>query len=40
MLFIVTKKAIVSSFKYNSKEEARDEYIKMIEFLKYGIYIK
>lgn len=40
ILFIVTKKAIVSSFKYNSKEEARDEYIKMIEFLKYGIYIK
>lgn len=38
MLFIVTKKAIVSSFKYNSPEEARDEYIKMIEILKYGIY--
>ncbi len=40
MLFIVTKKAIVSSYKYNSKKEARDEYIKMIEILKYGIYRK
>lgn len=40
MLFMITKKAVVSSFKYNSKEEARKEYIEMIEILKYGAYRK
>lgn len=40
MLFIVTKNAMVKSFKYNSPKEAREEYIKMIEILKYGIYRK
>ena len=37
ILFTITKKAIVMSFKYESKEEARNDYLKQIEFLKYGI---
>lgn len=38
ILFTVTTKAIVMRFKNElSKEEARADYIKQIEFLKYGI---
>lgn len=38
ILFTVTTKAIVMRFKNElSKEEAREDYIKQIEFLKYGI---
>lgn len=37
MLFIITKRAIMSSFKYESREEAKKDYLKQIEFLKYGI---
>lgn len=40
VLFIITKKALVTSFKYNSQKEARNEYIKMIEFFKNGVYKK
>lgn len=38
MLFMITKKAVVSNFKYESKEEARKEYIRMIDILKRGVY--
>lgn len=37
MLYIITRKALVSNFKYESKEQARKEYIRQIEYLKYGI---
>lgn len=37
MVFTITKKAMVERFKFKSKEEARKEFIKQIEFLKYGI---
>lgn len=37
ILFTVTTKAIVMRFKYASKEEARNDYLKQIEFLKYGM---
>lgn len=38
ILFTVTTKAIVMRFKNNlSKEKARADYIRQIEFLKYGI---
>ena len=37
MLSTITKKAIVSSFKYSSKEKAEEDYLRQIEFLKYGI---
>lgn len=37
ILFAVTNKAIVMRFKYESKEKAREDYLKQIEFLKYGI---
>jgi transcriptional regulator, tetR len=37
MLYVLTKKAVVSSFQYQSKQQAREDYLKQIEFLKYGI---
>lgn len=38
ILFTITNKAIVMRFKNNlSKEEAREDYIRQIEFLKHGI---
>lgn len=37
ILFSITTKAIVMRFKYTSKEEARKDYLKQIEYLKYGI---
>ena len=37
ILFTVTTKAIVMRFKYASKEEARENYLKQIEYLKYGM---
>ena len=37
ILFTVTTKAIVMRFKYASKEEARKNYLKQIEYLKYGM---
>ena len=37
ILFSITTKAIVMRFKYTSKEEARNDYLKQIEYLKYGI---
>ena len=40
ILFTVTTKAIVMRFKYDSKEEARADYLKQIEYLKYGIIKK
>ena len=40
ILFTITTKAIVMRFKYDSKEEARENYLKQIEYLKYGIVKK
>ena len=37
MLYVITRKALVSTFKGNSLKTARKEYIKMVEYLKYGI---
>ncbi len=37
LLFAITKKAIVFNFKYESKEEAKKEFLKELEFVKYGI---
>lgn len=37
ILFAITTKAIVMRFKYETKEQAREEYLKQIEYLKYGI---
>ena len=37
LLFSITQKAVVSSFKYDSKEQAKKAYLKQLEFLKYGI---
>ena len=37
ILFTITTKAMVMRFKYDSKEKAREEYLKQIEYLKYGI---
>lgn len=38
MLYSITRKALVTNFKYASKEEARIEYIRQINYLKYGTY--
>ena len=37
MLYVITRKALVSTFKGNSLKTARKEYIKMVEYLEYGI---
>jgi len=37
ILFGLTKKAVISNYKYPSKEIAREEYLKSLEILKYGI---
>ena len=37
ILFTVTTKAIVMRFKYESKEQARENFLKQIEYLKYGM---
>ena len=36
MLYLITRKALVSSFKGDSYNKVREEYIKMIEYLKHG----
>ena len=36
MLYLITRKALVSSFKGDSYHDVRMEYIKMIEYLKHG----
>jgi len=40
MLHAVTKKSIVGSFKYDSKEKAREDYLKQLEYIKYGVMRK
>lgn len=40
MLYTITTKAIVMRFRYPSKKKAREDYLKQIEFLKYGILKK
>lgn len=37
MLHAVTKKAVVSTYKYKSKVKAREDYLKQLEYIKYGI---
>lgn len=37
ILHNVTKKAVVSSFKYQSKQEAREDYLRQIKILKRGM---
>ena len=37
MLFAVTNKAIVMRFKYESKEKARKDFLKQIDYIKYGV---
>ncbi len=37
MLYLITRKALVNNFKYQSTEEARKEYLKMIDYLKNGV---
>ncbi len=37
ILFTLTTKAIIMRFKYDSKEKAREEYLKQLEYVKYGI---
>lgn len=37
MLNTITKKSIISSFKYPSSLKAREDYMKQIQYLKYGI---
>ena len=38
IIALITKKALVSNFKYNSKKQAREEFIKQMEYLKFGVY--
>lgn len=40
MLHAVTKKAVVCSFKYESKEKAKKDYLKQLEYIKYGVMRK
>ena len=37
MLFAITRRRIVASLKYKDLNEARNDYLKEIEFLKSGI---
>lgn len=38
MLSLITRKALVSNFRYNSRSQAREEFIKQMEYLKFGVY--
>lgn len=40
ILFTITTKAIVMRFKYDSKEEAREDYLRQIRYVKNGILKK
>lgn len=40
MLHAITKKAVVCSFRYDSKEKAREDYLKQLEYIKYGVMRK
>ncbi len=37
LLHAVTKKAVVSSFNYESKQKAKEDFLKQLEYIKYGI---
>ena len=37
ILYAVTKKAVVSTFKYESKQKAKEDFLKQIEYIKYGV---
>lgn len=37
MLHAITKKAVVCTFKYESKEKAKEDYLKQLEYIKCGI---
>ncbi len=40
LLHAVTKKAVVSNFKYKSKQKAREDYLRQLEYIKYGVMKK
>ena len=40
MLHAVTKQAVVSNFKYESQQKAREDYLKQLEYIKYGVMNK
>ena len=40
MLMTITKKAVVSSFQYDTKELARENYLRQLEMLQYGMLKK
>ena len=40
MLNVITRRAIVKNFKGNSQEECRQNFLKQIDYLKYGIFKK
>lgn len=40
MLGLIMRKALVSNFKYESRKEVRKDFIRQIEYLKYGVYKK
>ena len=37
ILFLITRKAIVSTFKSQSKEDSKIKFLKQLEYIKYGI---
>lgn len=37
MLYVITRKAIVSTFRYGSKEQARKEYLKELDYIRFGV---
>ena len=38
MLHAITKKAVVSTFKYTSRQKAKEDFLKQIEYIKYGVF--
>ena len=37
ILHAVTKKAVVSTFKYGSRKKAKEDFLKQLEYIKYGV---
>ena len=40
MLFTITRRAIIKTFKNVSRQKERKKYLKQIEYLKYGVMKK
>ena len=40
MLNVITRRAFIKNFKYNSKEKTRKEFLMQINYIKYGIIKK